>query len=190
MCSAVFVKTKMEGEKVFRPQFQQLQLQHLYRFLNFLSECKDEIEVRLFERVGNLFDLELDLVFWDTTSCYFEGQGAEGFCEHGYSRDRTPGRVQGILREARYDGKHLLRTNTSLFPEEVALAYRGLWQVKRAIRELKSGLELRPVYHWTFKRIKGPHHGMFSGLSTGGGLRREAEGVGFSLFPQGGDGRP
>ena len=309
-------------EKVFRPQFQQLQLQHLYRSLDFLSECKDEIEGRLFEGVRDLFNLELDLVFWDTTSCYFEGQGAEGLCEYGYSRDRRPDRVQvvigllmsregvpvahevfpgntadpetfrsvlgdlrgrfrirrvicvcdrgmvseGILREmeslgleyicgvrmrrikalrevlgrpgryhqvgedlrvkevvhqgvryivcfnpeeaererfqreqmveklrqklsqgglkalignrgyrrylrlegteaildqdrlreeARYDGKYVLRTNTGLSPEEVALAYKGLWQVERAFRELKSGLELRPVYHWTSKRIRG-----------------------------------
>ncbi len=35
------------------------------------------------------------------------------------------------------------------------MAYRGLWQVERAFREMKSGLELRPVYHWTERRIRG-----------------------------------
>ena len=60
-----------------------------------------------------------------------------------------------LREEARYDGKYVLRTNTGLSPEEVALAYKGLWQVERAFRELKSGLELRPVYHWSCRRIRG-----------------------------------
>jgi IS4 transposase len=47
--------------------------------------------------------------------------------------------------EARLDGKYVLRTNSSLDPEEVAQAYKSLWQVERAFRELKSGLDLRPV---------------------------------------------
>jgi len=57
--------------------------------------------------------------------------------------------------EARLDGKYVLRTNSSLDSEEVATAYKSLWQVERAFRELKSGLDLRPVYHWTEKRIRG-----------------------------------
>jgi transposase len=60
-----------------------------------------------------------------------------------------------VEAEARYDGKYVLRTNSTLAPDEVALAYKSLWQVERAFRELKSGLDLRPVYHWTEKRIRG-----------------------------------
>jgi hypothetical protein len=37
-----------------------------------------------------------------------------------------------VEREARYDGKYILRTNTTLLPAEVALAYKSLWQVERA----------------------------------------------------------
>ncbi|WP_027718751.1 IS1634 family transposase, partial [Desulfovirgula thermocuniculi] len=62
---------------------------------------------------------------------------------------------EAIRREARYDGKYLLKTNTDLSPEEVALAYRELWRVERAFRELKSGLELRPIFHWTDSRVRG-----------------------------------
>ncbi|HHV78362.1 MAG TPA: IS1634 family transposase [Firmicutes bacterium] len=63
--------------------------------------------------------------------------------------------TEALEHEARYDGKYVLRTNCSLSPEEVAESYKSLWQVERAFRELKSGLELRPVYHWTEKRIRG-----------------------------------
>ncbi len=60
-----------------------------------------------------------------------------------------------LKEEARYDGKYVLRTNNqSLSPEDVALAYKGLWQVERAFRELKSTLDLRPVYHWTEPRVR------------------------------------
>jgi transposase len=51
-----------------------------------------------------------------------------------------------IREEARYDGKWVLRTNTNLRGFEVALAYKSLWQVERAFRQLKSGLEIRPVF--------------------------------------------
>ncbi len=60
-----------------------------------------------------------------------------------------------IAEEARYDGKWVLRTNTALPPREVALAYKGLWQVEQAFRTLKTPLELRPIYHWTEPRIRG-----------------------------------
>lgn len=60
-----------------------------------------------------------------------------------------------IEHEARYDGKYVLRTNTELATAEVAQAYKALWQVERAFRELKSGLDLRPVFHWSEPRIRG-----------------------------------
>ena len=62
---------------------------------------------------------------------------------------------EALEREARYDGKYVLQTNTEMGAEEVALGYKGLWQVERAFRELKSTLELRPIYHWTEQRIRG-----------------------------------
>jgi transposase len=53
-----------------------------------------------------------------------------------------------IAQNQANDGKWVLVTNTSLPAEEVALAYKGLWQVERAFRTLKTPLEIRPVYHW------------------------------------------
>lgn len=310
------------AKTVYRPQFEQLDLHHYYRALDFLAEEKNEIEVRLFDRTRDLFNLKLDLVFWDTTSTYFCGKGPEGLAQYGFSKDKRPDRLQlmvgllmtkegipvahqvfpgntadiatfraaledlrerflidrvilvadrgmvdskvlkeleeaklqyivgvkmrklGVMRavlgrpgryhvvkenlqvkevvhegvryiiclnpeeaehdrrareemvakleaklsssglkslvgntgyrrylkvegakagidqdaireEALYDGKYVLRTNTNLSPEEAALAYKGLWQVERAFRNLKSGLDLRPVYHWTDRRVRG-----------------------------------
>jgi hypothetical protein len=52
-----------------------------------------------------------------------------------------------IERDARLDGKFVLRTSTDLPTEQVALAYKSLWRVERAFRETKSTLDVRPVFH-------------------------------------------
>ncbi|MGB7294546.1 MAG: transposase, partial [Candidatus Aminicenantales bacterium] len=52
-----------------------------------------------------------------------------------------------VAAEARYDGKHVLRTNTELPAAEVARTYKNLWRVERAFRETKSTLNVRPIFH-------------------------------------------
>ncbi|MGB9905684.1 MAG: IS1634 family transposase, partial [Desulfotomaculales bacterium] len=56
--------------------------------------------------------------------------------------------------DAKYDGKYVLRTNSRLDTAEVALAYRDLFRVERAFRELKSTLDLRPIYHFKDRRVR------------------------------------
>lgn len=60
-----------------------------------------------------------------------------------------------IREEARYDGKWVLRTNTALPTDEVALAYKSLWRIEQAFRELKSGLEIRPVFLRNEDHVRG-----------------------------------
>jgi len=60
-----------------------------------------------------------------------------------------------IDEDARYDGKWVLRTNSDLSAAEAAVAYKGLWQVEEAFRTLKTPLKLRPIYHWTERRVRG-----------------------------------
>jgi len=57
--------------------------------------------------------------------------------------------------EANLDGKYLLRTsNPALSTEDVALGYKQLLQVERGWRDMKSTLDLRPVYHHLERRIR------------------------------------
>jgi hypothetical protein len=81
--------------------------------------------------------------------------------------------TDAVEAESRYDGKYVLRTNSSLPSEDVARCYKSLWQVERAFRELKSGLDLRPVYHWTEKRIRGHVMVCFLALALETALRRK-----------------
>jgi transposase len=60
----------------------------LYRTLDRVLPLKRDIETHLKERIGELFDPDLDLVLYDVTSTYFEGEAAaNGQAKRGYSRD-------------------------------------------------------------------------------------------------------
>jgi hypothetical protein len=60
-----------------------------------------------------------------------------------------------IRAEARLDGKYLLVTSDpDLTAEDVALGYKNLLEAERGFRDLKSTLELRPVYHRLEPRIR------------------------------------
>jgi hypothetical protein len=43
-----------------------------------------------------------------------------------------------IEEEKRFDGKWVLKTNTNLTAEQVALKYKELWQVEQVFRDMKS----------------------------------------------------
>lgn len=62
---------------------------------------------------------------------------------------------ESVKEEARYDGKFVLRTNSSLSAEEVAVQYKRLLMVERFFRAAKSLLETRPVYHKYDATIRG-----------------------------------
>jgi transposase len=64
--------------------------------------------------------------------------------------DRT-----AVRREARYDGKWVVTSNDdTLLPEDLALGYKQLMRVEECWRTMKSGLRMRPVYHWAPHRIE------------------------------------
>jgi hypothetical protein len=74
-------------------------------------------------------------------------------------RQTTSGRLvidrAKVNAEQRLDGKYLLSTSDpDLSAEDVALGYKNLLEAERGFRDLKSTLELRPVYHRIEPRIR------------------------------------
>jgi hypothetical protein len=57
--------TRIEGTE-------DLDLHHLYRAMDFLEANREEIEEEVYFRVADLFNLDVDLIFYDTTSLHFE----------------------------------------------------------------------------------------------------------------------
>jgi hypothetical protein len=89
----------------------EIELHHLYRAMAFLGEqiddqksatpftarcTKDVVEERLFMLNRHLFS-GLDLVFFDTTSIYFEGAGGETIGQRGFSKDHRPDLNQMVV---------------------------------------------------------------------------------------------
>jgi len=88
-------------------------LHQVYRTMGWLSEAlpddqqkhatpfaprcrKDAFEEALFDRRRDLFS-ELELVFFDTTSIYFEGEGGSELGQYGHSKDHRPDRKQMVV---------------------------------------------------------------------------------------------
>src|SRR5271169_5398141 len=92
---------------------EELELHQMYRAMAWLGDelpaaqqqdrlalvprcTKDVIEERLFARRQDLFS-QLDVVFFDTTSLYFEGHGGETLGRYGHSKDHRPDERQMIV---------------------------------------------------------------------------------------------
>lgn len=94
------------------PGTEGLELHHLYRAMAFLGQplddlpgphvlntprcTKDWVEEQLFEQRRDLFSA-VDLVFFDTTSIYFEGEGGQEIGRHGKSKDHRPDLKQMVV---------------------------------------------------------------------------------------------
>jgi transposase len=69
----------------------QVHTDRLYAGLDKLLPHKEAIEQHLKQRLGNLFGLKYDLLLYDITSTYFEGECAGNpLAKRGYSRDKRP----------------------------------------------------------------------------------------------------
>jgi transposase len=67
----------------------------LYAGLDRLVPLKQNIEKHLKDRLGQLFEIDYDLLLYDVTSTYFEGEArANPQAKRGYSRDSRPDRPQ------------------------------------------------------------------------------------------------
>src|SRR5262249_60577640 len=80
------------------------QLQQWYRTLDQLLERKPKIEHELYLRLRDLATFQVDVVFYDLTSTYFEGKGPTVLGAHGYSRDCRPRDPQVLVGLVLIDG--------------------------------------------------------------------------------------
>jgi len=63
-------------------------------------------------------------------------------------------KYERVKEDEKWDGLKGYITNTDLSASEVYTQYSELWQVERAFRVTKGVLELRPMFHFTKKRIE------------------------------------
>jgi transposase len=74
-----------------------IELQHLYRAMDVLLEHREIIHKEVFWAVADLLNLEVDLLFFDTTSTYFEMDEEDGLRQYGHSKDHRPDLPQIVI---------------------------------------------------------------------------------------------
>src|SRR5271165_4316491 len=95
----------------------ELKLQHLYRAMDFLEANKDAIEKAIYFRMADLLNLDVEIVFYDTTSLHFEvddedrGQGehdeVHGSLAAGHKTYPAP-RKRGHSKNGRFDAPQIV----------------------------------------------------------------------------------
>jgi transposase len=59
-----------------------------------------------------------------------------------------------IKAAEKFDGKFVVIRDDTLSAEDIALGYKGAWIIESCFRRMKqTGLEVRPMFHWTPRRI-------------------------------------
>lgn len=81
---------------------QPIELQHLYRAMDVILEYRETIHKEVFFAVADLLNLEVDLIFFDTTSTYFEKDMADDesgstLRRFGHSKDHRPDLPQVVI---------------------------------------------------------------------------------------------
>lgn len=108
---------KENVSKQNRVRIQWKQLEQYYRTLDGLYKAKDDIEKDIYRRLRDIFGLKVDIVFYDITSLYFEGEGPEGLAEFGKSKDGKNRNRQILLGVVMASGwpvaHHVFSGNTS-----------------------------------------------------------------------------
>jgi transposase len=108
------------------------QLQRWYRTLDQLLARKAEIERALYLTLRDLFSLRVDMVFYDLTSTYFEGQGPPDLAAHGHSRDGKARHPQVLVGLVVIDGWPIAHH-----------VFEGNWRDARTVPAVLRDLEQR-----------------------------------------------
>jgi transposase len=95
-------KPEWKASHRVKVSFEQLRL--WYETLDDLLSQKPQIERSIWQQLRDLFSLAPELVFYDITSTYFEGQGPAELGRFGYSRDGKPRNRQVLVGVVMMDG--------------------------------------------------------------------------------------
>jgi len=72
-------------------------LNDIYRSLDILADSKEEIEGQIFDINRNLFNMSVDIVFYDVTTFSFSSCMADSLKDYGFSKGAKPGKVQVVM---------------------------------------------------------------------------------------------
>ena len=74
-------------DDIYFPEGEGIALHHLYRAMDFLSQYKEKIEEQLYWNLADLLNMDVDLIFYDTTSVHFETDEEDDLRRRGYAKN-------------------------------------------------------------------------------------------------------
>jgi transposase len=89
------------ADEGYWPEAKALALEHLYRALDFLLRHLESLEQEMFFRTADLFNADVDLICWDTTTLYFEIDEEDDASEPWHDRTIPALRQRGHHQEGR-----------------------------------------------------------------------------------------
>jgi hypothetical protein len=95
--------TRWVADDVHIPGLDGLDADQCYRAMDFLLEALDELQETVFFTAADLLNLSVDLVFFDTTSTYFELDFADGELDDIDDQEQDPFRLRGHSKDSRDD---------------------------------------------------------------------------------------
>ena len=75
----------------------QVKLQHIYRSLDYLAKYNKLIQKQIFQTGRNLFNMQLDVVFYDVTTFYFCSEKEGDLRQKGFGKDGKIGKTQVVF---------------------------------------------------------------------------------------------
>lgn len=84
-------------KEVHIPGLPEVGVQVLYRAMDFLLEHQEKLEKEIFWSVADILNLEVDILFFDTTSTYFETEEEDDLRQRGYSKDKRKDLPQVVV---------------------------------------------------------------------------------------------
>lgn len=159
-------------------------LNQLYRSLDLLSEYKEQLEEALFQANRNLFNMQIDMVFYDVTTFSFESVRADSLRDFGFSKNGKYKEVQVVMGlmidgEGRPIGYELFPGNTfdGKTLDHALAALRERFNIRRVIivadRGINSKVNLKKIvdqgYSYIFaSRLKKMSKSVQKEIFTGG----------------------
>jgi transposase len=89
--------TEWVEQDVFVPGLPNVDIQVVYRAMDFLMSHQKELEKEIYWSLADLLNLEVDLIFFDTTSTYFETDSEDELKKRGHSKDHRKDLPQVVV---------------------------------------------------------------------------------------------
>jgi Transposase DDE domain len=109
-CSKLYCYEQWLAEEVYYPEGDGLALHHLYHAMDLLEADHTAIEEEVFWQVASLLNLDVDLIFYDTTSLHFEvdEEDANPPAKEGEPPSPPPLRKRGKSKNGRGDAPQIV----------------------------------------------------------------------------------